>query len=487
MKLSKLIDNAPEIDIYSLATDSRIKNKDGMFFCLKGMINDGHHFVNETIDNGSVCIVHSDDLDDYVDDIVYIKVVDVLEIMKKVVNKFYDDIFNKMKVFGVTGTNGKTSIAITIKNILDKFNPCGYVGTIGIEYNNIHLSTGKTTPDILYLAKAFKDMHKAGINNVSMEVSSHGLDQRRIEGISFDYAIFTNLTHEHLDYHGTMENYFEAKARLFTELKEDKCAIINIDDDYGKKLINMINAHVVTYGIDNEATYQALNIKLTPKNTSFVLRYDNNDHQVVTNLVAKFNIYNLLAIIAALHQSGMEIEDIIANVIDVEQIEGRVEIIDEGQTFNIIVDYAHTPDGFIKIYEYTKAITKRGNKIITVFGSAGKRDTKKRPKLGKISHEYCDLLILTEEDPRDELVSDICHQIASEINDRYIIIENRYDAIRQAIELANQNDTILILGKGDEDYLAREFGNDPWMGDDKAAKDILRKYQLQEDENEEFE
>ena len=487
MLLNKLIDKAPKIKIENLFTDSRLKVDRGMFFCIKGMINDGHRFVSEAIANGAVCIVHSDDLEDYVDDIVYIKVVDVQDILVKVADKFYDHVSSKLKLFGVTGTNGKTSIAITIKSILNKYLTCGYIGTMGIEYNNIHMSTGKTTPDILYMSKTLSDMDKDNVKAVTIEVSSHGLDQRRIDGIEFDYAIFTNLTHEHLDYHGTMENYFEAKARLFTELDSSKCAIINIDDDYGKRLVHMTDARVVTYGIDNPATYQALDIKLDSKNTSFTLRHANEDYAISTNLVAKFNIYNLLAIIAALYESGLEMAAIIESVKRIEQIEGRVEIVDEGQAFDVIVDYAHTPDGFMKIYEYAKAITKKDNKIITVFGSAGKRDTKKRPKLGKISHDYCDIIILTEEDPRSESVIDICREIASEIEDRYVIIENRYDAIRQAIEMANTNDTILILGKGDEDYLAREFGNDPWMGDDKAARDILRKYNNQEENDETIE
>ena len=487
MLLNKLIDKAPKIKIENLFTDSRLKVDRGMFFCIKGMINDGHRFVSEAIANGAVCIVHSDDLEDYVDDIVYIKVVDVQDILVKVADKFYDHVSSKLKIFGVTGTNGKTSIAITIKSILNKYLTCGYIGTMGIEYNNIHMSTGKTTPDILYMSKTLSDMDKDNVKAVTIEVSSHGLDQRRIDGIEFDYAIFTNLTHEHLDYHGTMENYFEAKARLFTELDSSKCAIINVDDDYGKRLVNMTDARVVTYGIDNPATYQALDIKLDSKNTSFTLRHANEDYAISTNLVAKFNIYNLLAIIAALYESGLEMAAIIESVKRIEQIEGRVEIVDEGQAFDVIVDYAHTPDGFMKIYEYAKAITKKDNKIITVFGSAGKRDTKKRPKLGKISHDYCDIIILTEEDSRSESVIDICREIASEIEDRYVIIENRYDAIRQAIEMANTNDTILILGKGDEDYLAREFGNDPWMGDDKAARDILRKYNNQEENDETIE
>ena len=487
MLLNKLIDKAPKIKIENLFTDSRLKVDRGMFFCIKGMINDGHRFVSEAIANGAVCIVHSDDLEDYVDDIVYIKVVDVQDILVKVADKFYDHVSSKLKLFGVTGTNGKTSIAITIKSILNKYLTCGYIGTMGIEYNNIHMSTGKTTPDILYMSKTLSDMDKDNVKAVTIEVSSHGLDQRRIDGIEFDYAIFTNLTHEHLDYHGTMENYFEAKARLFTELDSSKCAIINIDDDYGKRLVHMTDARVVTYGIDNPATYQALDIKLDSKNTSFTLRHANEDYAISTNLVAKFNIYNLLAIIAALYESGLEMAAIIESVKRIEQIEGRVEIVDEGQAFDVIVDYAHTPDGFMKIYEYAKAITKKDNKIITVFGSAGKRDTKKRPKLGKISHDYCDIIILTEEDSRSESVIDICREIASEIEDRYVIIENRYDAIRQAIEMANTNDTILILGKGDEYYLAREFGNDPWMGDDKAARDILRKYNNQEENDETIE
>lgn len=484
MKLNRLIDGAPAIDIETLFIDSRQKVNKGMFFCIKGMINDGHHFVNQAIKNGAVCIVHSEDVGKYVDDIVYIKVVDVTSILTSTTDKFYQQVTKKMKVFGVTGTNGKSSIAVTIKNIMNDFTLCGYIGTIGIEYNNIHVTTGHTTPDIITLMKVIDDMYRDKIRAISLEVSSHGLDQHRTDGIDFDYAIFTNLTHEHLDYHGTMDNYFEAKAKLFKNLSQDKCAIINNDDEYGRKMINLTPARVVTYGIMDKATYQATDIKLNAKNTQFNLRYENDDYPIETNIVAKFNVYNLLAIIAALHESGLELEDIIPKVKNIKQIEGRVEIIDEGQPFNIIIDYAHTPDGFIKIYEYAKAITKKANKIISVFGSAGKRDTKKRPKLGKISHDYCDMLILTEEDPRNESVLDICHDIVSEITEDFVIIENRYDAIRQAIEMANSNDTILILGKGDEDYLAREFGDDPWMGDDKAVRDILNRYYLKEHNNE---
>ena len=482
MKLAKMIPNAPEINIKTLFTDSRKKVSDGMFFCIKGMMNDGHKFVDEAILNGAICIVHSDSLKKYQNHIVYVQVDNVVHTLNIVADIFYRHPSQKMTVYGVTGTNGKSTIALTLKYLIDHFKSCGYMGTISVEYGKVKKEPSLTTPDIIELQETLSEMVTSEVKSVAMEVSSHGLEQNRVEAIEFDIAIFTNLTHDHLDFHGTMENYYLAKRKLFQLLDDSKIAVINADDTYGRRLISETDAKVVTYGIEVPATYMANEISLFPEYSLFTLECYEFKYHIKTNLVAKFNIYNLLAIIAALHQRGYAIEDIVPLLEHVRQIDGRMERINEGQPFLVLVDYAHTPDGFQQIYEYAKSVTSKENRIITVFGAAGKRDTKKRSILGEISDRYCDMIILTEEDPRGESVSEICEEIAKGIKtSNYVVIEDRYAAIRQAIEIANKNDTVLILAKGDETYLSRAFGHEEWMGDDQASRDILHRYYLGEE------
>lgn len=480
MRLNKLIEGAPKIEIETLFVDSRQKVSKGMFFCLKGMLNDGHKYVPQAIANGAVCIVYTDDLDNYEENITYVKVEDVHKTLVDVTHRFYDFCTEKMKVFGVTGTNGKSSIALTIKNILNLYEPCGYIGTIGVEYGNYKIEMPNTTNDILTTMKLINDMYVKDAKAVALEVSSHGIEQHRIDGIDFDYCIFTNLTHEHLDYHGTMENYFEAKAKLFTNLDSSKTAIINIDDPYGRRLVKMTNARVVTYGIKEAADYTATNLQLFKDHSAFTLKYRGYEYRVETNLVARFNVSNLLAVIAALNEYGLDFESFLPHLRNIPQIDGRVEIINEGQPFNVIVDFSHTPDGFEKICEYASTITPKDKKIIALTGSAGKRDMTKRPMMGEVLDRYASLIILTEDDPRNESVTEIARQIAGGIkNHNYLIVEDRYDAIRQAIELADTDDTVLLLGKGDDDFMYREFGSEPYQGDVNIARECIRLYGIQ--------
>lgn len=487
MKLNELFDNVKDIEIDNLMADSRKKRKNSMFFCVKGMMFDGHNFVEQAIENGAIVIVHSDDISHKHKDITYIKVKDVLKVYNQVADYFYGQPSKKLLMYGVTGTNGKTSIATMIKQLLADKAPCGYIGTIGIEYGNVRLDPTLTTPEIDLLQSTLQEMCEANMKACALEVSSIGIEQHRVDGIDFDVAIFTNLTHDHLDYHGTMENYFNAKKKFFDNLKSTAIAITNIDDEHGAKMVEDTKARVVTVGINQRADYQAISLQIKKDGIVFTLRCYGIEYRIQTNLVAMFNIYNLLEVIAALHETGMEMEEIIAKVNHIDQIKGRMERIDEGQPFNVVVDFAHTPDGIAQVCEYAAKITPKENRIIAVFGSAGKRDIKKRPIFGEIADNYCDMIILTEDDPRDEEVIDIANQIAQGIKKtNYIIIEDRYDAIRQAIEMVNMNDTILILGKGDEDFIYRDYGKEKYMGDDKVARACIHKYYFQEDkENDE--
>ena len=475
MKLNRLFSTAPEIEVKDLVTDSRKPMKQAVFYCLKGMVNDGHRFVDQAIANGAIVIVHNDVLI-YQPNIIYIHVNDVLEELNRTAAIFFHKPHQKMNLIGVTGTNGKSTIAKTIKEIYNHFEACGYSGTISIEYGQVIEKPDYTTDETVPTLKMLRRMLKAGMKAVCMEVSSQGLDQKRVDALEFDVAIFTNLTHDHLDYHGNFESYYLAKKRLFSLIKTHGCAIINVDDPYGARLYNEVNQRKYSYSIEREADYQAKDLVIKATQTQFNLVVLNQTYPVVTNFVSSFNISNLLAIIASLHQSGYTIEDIIPLLVNLPQVEGRMEVIQEGQNFDVIVDYAHTPDGFEKIFAFAKSITSPSNKIISVFGSAGKRDRKKRPILGSIADKYSQMIILTEEDPRNESALEIAQEIAEGIQQaNHIIVLDRYDAIQQALELANQNDTVLILAKGNERYITRQFGKEAWVGDDVATKEILRK------------
>jgi len=484
VSLASLFEGAKDLPIENLMMDSRAVLPDAIFFCLKGLKNDGHQFIGQAVANGATCVVHSDPIDHYLENIVYIKVDNVVDVLNKIADIFYGKPSSKMCVIGVTGTNGKSTIALTVKNIFDHYKPTGYIGTISIEYGCNKTLPLLTTPEITQIHEILGKMVECGMEAVTLEVSSQGLEQGRVNTVDFDTAIFTNLTHDHLDYHGTMENYFLAKSRLFNLIGKDKTAIINVDDPYGKRLAQSCEAKLITYGILNPATYMAKNVQVLFDRTLFTLQCYEQSYPVETNMVAMFNVYNLLAVIAACHENGMKMEDILAFAKNIEAVDGRMERIEEGQNFQVIVDYAHTPDGFEKIFKFADDITPKGNRILAVFGAAGKRDTKKRPILGEIADRFCDMIILTEEDPRNEIPHAIAEQIAKGITkSNYSIVEDRYDAIRQALEMANAGDTVLILAKGNETYMYREFGREDWVGDHTAAHEILRDVILNKEEN----
>lgn len=490
MFLHEIIQKAPEIEIKNLMTDSRKKTRNSLFFCVKGRVYDGHRFVDQAIQNGAVAIIHSDEIQEKQDGVVYIQVKDVLKTLNKVANTFYTKPSSKMDVYGVTGTNGKSTVATLIHHFNQQTQVSGYIGTIAIDFAGEKRSALLTTPDILDLHRTLNDMIQAEVQSVSLEVSSIGLEQRRVDAIMFDVAIFTNLTHDHLDYHGNMENYFFAKARLFELLPKTGYAVINMDDSYGKRMIEYTNATIVTYGENESADFIIGDISLSPNHSIFTITNAKTMEsiEITTNLVAKFNVFNLTAALVAVSiKRNIPLSTLAAYCKDIPQIEGRMEVIESENKFTTIVDFAHTPDGFIQCFEYAKSITKPDDRIIAVFGSAGKRDTKKRKVLGEIANTYCDMIILTEEDQRDEDVLEICNQIKEGIHDaNYIILNDRTNAIRQAIMIANTNDTVLILGKGDETYLDKEFGKEYYKGDHTIAKEALEeRLKITEEENDE--
>lgn len=478
MRLNQLVDVDDYRIINELVLNSQKKSVNGMFFCLEGLTVDAHDFIDEAVSNGCVAVVHSKDVKK-IKGIIYIRVTDVMATLHSVTSKFYDYPSNKLYVYGITGTNGKSTVMKTVGNILTRFGvKSGYVGTIAIEYSDNVLEPSLTTPDIVELQSHLNDMVHDGIEEVCLEVSSQGLALHRVDSIDFDSVSFTNLSHDHLDYHNTMENYFEAKKILFDRLKPEGVMIINADDEYGQKLIHHgYSQHITTYGIHSEADYQAKDIQLYDSYSRFILQHGGRDYQVLSNFVAEFNIYNVLNVIAILHQRGYELERIISELKDIDHVDGRQTMIDEGQDFKVIVDFGHSPDSMEKIYDFVRQITPKNNKIITVFGAAGARDKEKRPVMGNISSTMADYVILTEHDNRNERVDAITQDIISGISGQnYEFIPLRYDAIEKALSMAQAGDSVVIIGKGEEKFIYRSFGKEDWMGDDVAAREILIKH-----------
>lgn len=488
MRLSKMFKNVPTINIQGLSFDSRTVNPGDMYFCLPGMTFDGHDFIDQAIDRGAIAIVHSKPIDTPRGGAIYIRVDDTVDALNQAARIFYNRPSAAMTMYGITGTNGKSTIANIIRHFVQPETPCGYIGTIAIAYGNNTFAPDLTTPDTLFLQKTLRSMVDAGMKACAMEVSSHGLAQHRVEGIDFDCAVFSNFTYDHLDFHGTMEKYFDAKERLFkSRVKPDGVSILNADDPKYDELKAASLAPTISYGIKKEADYRAINIKMDAGSIQFDLVYGGTIYPVSSNLVGEFNLYNLLASIAAVHETDkqQDLASIVQKAQTIPQVPGRLEQIHEGQNFNVIVDFAHTPDGMQKMFELGRMITRPNSQLIAVFGSAGKRDKPKRKVFGELADKYCDAVYLTEDDPRDEDPAEIAKEIRSGMKTvQNVFIPERYEAIRQAIESANEGDTVLLLGKGDEVFMYRENGRAPWAGDNNVARECLKRL-TQPKENEE--
>ena len=416
--------NADDINITGLTLDSRKVKPGYAFFAVKGLETDGHKYIQKAIGNGAVAVVLTDinslssinfGEDVNKEKVELILVDDMRKAMSDIADNFYDKPGDKIVVYGVTGTNGKTTTTNVIRDILENGMPspvaCGYIGTNGIKYGEVAIAADLTTPDVITLKKYLYDMVNAGMRAVAMEVSSHALAMGRVDGISFDVAAFTNLTHDHLDFHKTMEEYFAAKQLLFKGLSPNAISILNADDEITiEKLKEVSGGQIFTYGM-KESDYMIRDLVLRANGSSFSLevssramdahrsRVDslvmNSDgafgksiYQIETNLLAEYNVYNLVAAIACLHQRGFQIEDFTSWLENITQVDGRMESVPNDLGINVIVDYAHTVDAMEKVYDFVESVCETHEKqnsqrpkIISVFGSAGKRDKTKRPSM----------------------------------------------------------------------------------------------------------
>lgn len=440
-----------DVKINKIEYDSKKIEKGDVFVAISGLKEDGHEYINEAIEKGAVAIIVKKDYEvSGIDDVTFVKVEDTRIALAKVAAKYYDNPANKLKIIGITGTKGKTTTAYMIRDILlASGKKTGMIGTIYNTYGNKKIEAIRTSPESLDLQKLLKDMVDSDIEYVVMEVSSHALDLNRVYGIHFIIGVFTNLSEEHLDYHNTMENYLNAKAKLF---ENSDFAIINSDDIFTPRLEKMIKCKTAKYGLDNEANITAVDVRVNNNYVDFKM-YINKMLQTVTiNIPGRYTVYNALAAIAVTSMLGAQMDAILAALGEL-RVPGRSEVVDIGKTFAVIIDYAHTPSSLEAILQNTKRYAK--GRIICVFGCGGDRDAEKRPLMGEIAGKYADFTVITTDNPREESPKKIMKEIEEGMKKTkglYKIIENRKEAIKFAMRIAWKNDTIIVAGKGHETY-----------------------------------
>ncbi len=468
------------IEVNDLKADSRIVEQGDLFICLPGFVTDGHKYAQNAIDKGAVAVICERKLPVKVPQII---VKDVRFAMAVLSDKFYNHPSTRLKVIGVTGTNGKTTTTHLIDKILtDQNHVTGLIGTIKMKIGDEVLEVKNTTPDAIDLHKNFDKMITVGSDYVTMEVSSHALDMGRVRGIDFNIAVFTNLTQDHLDYHVTMGKYREAKGLLFSQLgnaygKNSKYAVLNADDKASQYFNKITAAQTITYGIDNEADVRAINLCITEQGTNFTLNSFKGVIDINLKMIGKFSVYNALAAITVALIEDISLVEIKKSIEDISGVDGRFELVNLNQDFTVIVDYAHTPDGLENVLKTIKEFVS--GKVYCVFGAGGDRDKIKRPLMGKIAVESSDVVIVTSDNPRSENPEEIIKDIVAGIEEIknmqsvYITITDRRKAIEYAINNAKKGDVVIIAGKGHETY---QILNDKVIhfDDREVAKEAIR-------------
>jgi UDP-N-acetylmuramoyl-L-alanyl-D-glutamate--2,6-diaminopimelate ligase len=468
--------NGPNVEISSIENDNRQVKKGSLFICLKGYTVDGHNFAKSAVENGAVAIIAERELEEVKVPVIIVK--DSFKAMSVIADTYYGQPSQKLHLIGITGTNGKTTTSHLIEKIFaDQNRNTGLIGTMYTKIGEEKVENKNTTPDSLTLQKTFREMLNKNVEVAVMEVSSHALDLGRVHGTDFDVAIFTNLSQDHLDYHETMEEYKRAKSLLFSQLgnsfriNNPKYAIFNTDDITYQDYKKMTAAHIVTYGIDNDADIMATQIKMTPDGTTFDIVIQGRDYPITIQLAGKFNVYNVLASIAAALVSNIPINDIISSLEKIEGVPGRFELVKAGQDFSVVVDYAHTPEALENVLRTIKQFANK--EIFTVIGCGGDRDKTKRPLMAQIACLYSTVPIFTSDNPRSEDPASILKNMEEGvIGKTYHSIVDRKEAIKFAINHAKQGDVILIAGKGHETY--QTIGGQNFDFDDRlVAKEAI--------------
>ena len=492
----EIVQHGDEESIESLAIDSRKVEEGCLFICLRGLTVDGHRFIDDAFRQGAVAVlvdsgpvdsglidsglVNSEPGKAYPPGLNVLKVEDTRLSLAAIAANFYGSPASSLRLFGVTGTNGKTSVTYMMDAILRQVGKSGIIGTVGLSLGGKVIDipfTTSTTPDPQELQQIFGHIVENGGQDVVMEVSSHALALHKMEGLFFEVAMFTNLTQDHLDFHGTMENYLAAKAKLFGQCRY---GVVNADDKYSSQIMTIGNPEKwITYGIDSDCDIRAVHIEDRAGGSAFDVEIDGElmVDGVMENFFlpvkGRFNIYNALAAIGAALTVGISIEDIRTGLLSFEGVPGRIQSVPNDKGLSVFVDYAHSPDGLVNIINAVRAFTE--GRVITVFGCGGDRDKEKRPIMGRIAGELSDHCIITSDNPRSEPPEIIISQAEEGVKDTscpYDAITDRRDAIFQGIAMLEADDALIIAGKGHENY--QEINGQTLPFDDvEVAKEAL--------------
>lgn len=440
--------------IRGISCNSRDIKKGELFVAVRGNQADGHDYILDAVKRGAVAVVSESQSAQIgrCQKLNLIRVPDSRSALLELAARFYDNPAKRLGFIGITGTNGKTTVAYLLEAILkvSGYSPA-VIGTINYRCKGYKVAAGNTTPGALQLQSLFNRFVRSGCDKLIMEVSSHALDQGRVCGISFEAAIFTNLTQDHLDYHKTIPGYFKAKSLLFKELGKDSIAVINNDDYYGRKLKKMTKAKVVTYAIDNPADLKATGIDFDMHCSRINLSWKGREFKAISRLIGRHNVYNVLAAAAYCLQSGVSISRVVSAIEKFRTVPGRLEKIKARRNFTVFVDYAHTDDALKNVITALRALP--ANRIITLFGCGGDRDKSKRPKMGRVATDLSDYAVITSDNPRQEKPADIIKDIEKGIRkSNYSVLVDRKDAIKKVLSLARDGDVILLAGKGHENY-----------------------------------
>ena len=448
-RLNELYDCEYDVKIKGIKINSKECEKGDLFVCTMGVNADRHDYVDDAISNGAVAIVASKKIDV---DVPVIYVDNTNDELPLLCAKFYDHPEETIKIYSVTGTDGKTSTSTIVQYLLGA-DTCGYIGTNGRSCAKFKKDTNNTTPDTDKLYEYFREFLDAGCDSVMMESSSEAFFRGRLKTISYDIGAITNITREHLNIHGSFENYIECKCMQFKQVKKDGTCILNKDDEFYDKVLEACsNKKVLTYGKGKDNTLQIKKIDIQNTKTDITYVYEGKEYLIESPLLGEFNAYNLACGLLIALATGKTMEEIIPNIKDIN-VDGRLDVLPNyGQDFTVMIDYAHTPNGISNLLKFVH--TLKVKRSIVVIGSAGERDFLKRPLMGRTVVENASYAIFTYEDPRSEDPLDIINMMVSEIDDpsKYEVVVDREEAIKRAIYIAKKDDIVLVLGKGDETY-----------------------------------
>jgi UDP-N-acetylmuramoyl-L-alanyl-D-glutamate--2,6-diaminopimelate ligase len=469
--------------VEGIAYDSRRVQRNFLFVALRGEKSDGHQFIEQAIEKGASVIVTEEEAQQARATCIVVE--KTRHALADLGAAFYEWPMRRLKLAAVTGTNGKTTTTFLLKHICEKAGlRCGLLGTVRYEIGNRVLPAVRTTPESLDIQELLAQIADAGCKAATMEVSSHAIAQDRTRGLEWDVAVFTNLTQDHLDFHGTMENYFEAKTQLFTGLAEQKTkthptAVINIDDRYGAQLVDRLDKKtpVITYGMGARADFRASNYHAEFAGTSYQLDARGKSYLVRVPLIGRFNVANSMAALAATCSLGVNLREAILSLSRSPQVPGRLEAVPAKRQFQVFVDYAHTDDALLNVLKTLRELSPR--RLIVVFGCGGDRDRQKRPLMGRVADQNADYGIITSDNPRKEDPDAIIAEVEKGFrSDHYEKIPDRAKAIARAIELAQPRDIVLIAGKGHEAY--QEFADHTVPFDDiQVARHALENHPLE--------